>query len=244
MKRILVIFFAVLFLGAVLAPLQAQEAQVPKLRTEMVRLKYLNADQVEPLIRPYFGRWGHSQADHQGEKLLVISDEPEFVDKVLAVIKDIDVKPADIIITAQLVVGSALGEIKEGEAPFDDPVIKELKNLLMYKNFIILDANFIRTIDGERAQITLGKDGEFELDVLPRFRKEGTEETIGLDLRFLHIKQLALAPGQTPPPPTQNRVLISTSLSIKSGEKTVVGVSKLDGGDKGLILILSGKVVK
>ncbi len=33
-------------------------------------------------------------------------------------------------------------------------------------------------------------------------------------------------------------------MTIKSGEKTVVGVSKLDGGDKGLILILSAKVIK
>jgi hypothetical protein len=37
--------------------------------------------------------------------------------------------------------------------------------------------------------------------------------------------------------------LIETQLTMKSGEKTVVGVSKLNGGDKGLILILSGKVI-
>jgi hypothetical protein len=37
--------------------------------------------------------------------------------------------------------------------------------------------------------------------------------------------------------------LIETSLNIKSGDRTVVGVSKLDGGDKGLILIISGKIV-
>jgi hypothetical protein len=38
--------------------------------------------------------------------------------------------------------------------------------------------------------------------------------------------------------------LVETALSIKSGERTVVGVSKLNGGDKALILILSGSVVK
>jgi hypothetical protein len=37
--------------------------------------------------------------------------------------------------------------------------------------------------------------------------------------------------------------LISTTLLLKSGEKTVVGVSK-SAGDKGLILILSGKPIK
>ncbi|NIN93016.1 hypothetical protein GTO36_08580, partial [bacterium] len=42
----------------------------------------------------------------------------------------------------------------------------------------------------------------------------------------------------------RERVLIGTTLTVKSGERTVVGVSKLDGGDKALILILSGKVIK
>ncbi len=31
--------------------------------------------------------------------------------------------------------------------------------------------------------------------------------------------------------------------TLKSGDKTVVGVSKLDGGDKGLILIITGKII-
>ncbi len=31
--------------------------------------------------------------------------------------------------------------------------------------------------------------------------------------------------------------------TIKPGEKTVVGVSKMDGQGKGLILIISGKIV-
>ncbi|MEW5900970.1 MAG: hypothetical protein AB1715_05860, partial [Acidobacteriota bacterium] len=38
--------------------------------------------------------------------------------------------------------------------------------------------------------------------------------------------------------------LLSSNFTIKSGEKTVVGVSKMDGGDKALILIISGKVIE
>jgi hypothetical protein len=37
--------------------------------------------------------------------------------------------------------------------------------------------------------------------------------------------------------------LVRTTLMLKPGEKTVVGVSKSDA-DKGLILIISGKVTK
>jgi hypothetical protein len=38
--------------------------------------------------------------------------------------------------------------------------------------------------------------------------------------------------------------LIESTLNIKSGDRTVVGVSKLEGGDKGLILIISAKIVE
>ncbi len=38
--------------------------------------------------------------------------------------------------------------------------------------------------------------------------------------------------------------LIESTLSLKSGESAVVGVSKMGGSDKGLILIISGKVIK
>ncbi|MCX6573567.1 MAG: hypothetical protein NTX99_06200, partial [Candidatus Aminicenantes bacterium] len=42
---------------------------------------------------------------------------------------------------------------------------------------------------------------------------------------------------------TEVTTLIESTLNIKSGDRTVVGVSKLDGGDKGLILIISAKIV-
>jgi hypothetical protein len=38
--------------------------------------------------------------------------------------------------------------------------------------------------------------------------------------------------------------LLTSNFTMKSGDKTVVGVSKLDGGDKGLILIITGKIVR
>ncbi|MCK7522351.1 MAG: hypothetical protein MZV64_34065 [Ignavibacteriales bacterium] len=52
-----------------------------------------------------------------------------------------------------------------------------------------------------------------------------------------------LPPSPTSPNTSTTATLIESALNIKSGERTVVGVSKLDGGDKGLILIISAKIV-
>jgi hypothetical protein len=190
---------------------------------------------------------GNSRADTQRSNLLVVSDYPEFIDKILAVIKEIDVKPADIMFTAQLVVGSSAPSDKSDESLQNDPVIKELKGFLPYKSFNQLDANLIRTIDGERAQMTLGKRAEFMLELRPNYTKSGETEYIQIDLQLLLLKILVgedHQPQLIPPGEGKAQSLIRTTLSIKSGEKTVVGVSKLDGGDKGLILILSAKVIK
>lgn len=249
MKRIFVFILAALILGAALAPLQAQEAKAPKLKNEMVRLKYLSAGQVERLIRPYMTGEGFTAADPRGEKLLVIHDYPEFVDKIMAVIKEIDVKPADIMFTAQLVIGSSAPADKSDESLQNDPVIKELKGFLPYRSFNLLDANLIRTIDNERAQMTLGKSAEFILELRPKYTKDGESEYIQTELRLTVLKKAGPVTNIdgisiTPPGEPKAQHLIQTELTIKSGDKTVVGVSKLDGGDKGLILILSAKVIK
>jgi len=249
MKKLLIVVLAALILGATLAPLQAQEASAAKFRTEMVRLKYLNAGQVMALIRPYQSRESSLGAESGEAKLLVIRDHPEFVEKILAVIKDIDVKPTDIMFTAQLVVGSSAPGDKSDESLQNDSVIKELKGFLPYRSFNQLDANLIRTIDGERTQMTLGKRAEFMLELRPNYTKDGETEYIQIDLQLRLLTILFGDDGKPQLAPvgdgkSQSQSLIRTTLSIKSGDKTVVGVSKLDGGDKGLILILSGKVIK
>jgi hypothetical protein len=40
-----------------------------------------------------------------------------------------------------------------------------------------------------------------------------------------------------------SRSILESNLTVKSGEKTVVGVSRTAGGEKGLILIISAKLV-
>jgi hypothetical protein len=51
-----------------------------------------------------------------------------------------------------------------------------------------------------------------------------------------------MAPSQSSPQ-LINTDLVRTTLTLKPGERTVVGISKSDA-DKGLILIISGKVTK
>lgn len=117
--------------------------------------------------------------------------------------------------------------------------MKELSQLLQYKSFKRLDTALMKVQDNKRSSQRMG--GEhlmFQLHLKPRHIKEDKGDSIQVELYLLQDMGLN-SEGKT-----RSINLVETTLSIKSGERTVVGVSKLNGGDKALILILSGSVVK
>ncbi len=87
-----------------------------------------------------------------------------------------------------------------------------------------------------------GHDLDVRLRLEPHYVKEEKGDTFQLELRLIQhfsgIKTDRIERKE------RETVLIGTTLTVKSGERTVVGVSKLDGGNRALILILSGKVIK
>ncbi len=215
-----------------------QKSAPPPLRKELIKLKYIDATDIMMLLQSYRSRDGSLSMARDANKnnLVVISDTPDLVEKMVALIKNVDVKPAELLFTIQLVLGSESVEEKTDDSLKSDPVIKEIRNLLRYKNFSLLDTTLVRTMEREDSQVRFGKNGEYSLSLRPKYIKDEKEENIQAEIRLGFSMTLSNTP--------QN-YLIATTLTMKSGEKTVVGVSKMAGGsDKGLILIISGKVVK
>lgn len=244
MKKTGIFMIAMFVLWGTISPVYAQQekTKAPELKREMVRLKYIRAQEVQSLLRPYQNPWGQISWNPSNDSLLVISDTPETLSKILAVIKEIDIKPVDLLFTVQLVLGSEAGDSKTDEVLQNDPLIVELKKLLRYKSFTLLDSNLIRTLNLGEAEVSLGRDTEIDLVLRPRFIQEENDRLIQVGVRLRRFDEVIQTSAQDKNP-VRATILIDTQLTMKSGEKTVVGVSKLNGGDKGLILILSGKVI-
>jgi type II secretory pathway component GspD/PulD (secretin) len=153
MKRFGFITIAMFVLLGTLSPAFAQpeKPKAPELKQEMVRLKYARPQEVQNLLRPYQNPFGQISWNPGNDNLLVISDTPETLSRILAVIQEIDVKPVDLLFAVQLVLGSEAGDAKTDEALQNDPLIAELKKLLRYKSFTLLDSNLIRTLNQGRA---------------------------------------------------------------------------------------------
>jgi len=241
-------FSAILILSFVLLGAALGQQDKPKMRQEIVKLKYIDKEDILNVLYTFLSREGRiSPSPSSG--LLTISDYPENVEKVLAVIRELDVKPVDIQFTIQLVLASAAGDpgrsVDLGVEINDDPLIKELRNLLNFKFFYPLDSSFIRAIDREESEVTMGEKAELMLQLRPKYIREEKDELIQVETRLYKIVPVAYAPGATQTQsPYSSMTLLTSNFTMKSGEKTVVGVSKLDGGDKGLILIITGKIVR
>lgn len=253
MKKTMIAFVALAFTLAVAAPAlaedpapgptQAQKEEVKNLRKEIVRLKYVRADQIQGHLRLYTSRDGFVQFQNSLPFVLTVADTPENFEKVLAVIRELDVKPADVQYTVQLVLGSETDATTDADLR-NDPVIKELGKLLRYKGYTLLDATLVRAVNMYNAEVNFGPKAEFELALRPEVAGDAKAPLIKTTVRLRHIVRLGATTtekGSTPATNVTN--LIESSLNARSGERTVVGVSKLDGGDKGLILIISAKIV-
>jgi len=221
----------------------AQNTEAKNLRKEIVKLKYVRAQDIQNLLYAYTSREGHIQFNPNMPSILSVSDTPENVEKILAAIREIDVKPADVLYTVQLVLGSEADPATDPGLR-NDPIVKELGGFLRYKGYTLLDTTLVRTVNRDNAEVNFGPKAEFELALRPEVAGDGKAPVIKTQVRLRQITRRAVPASETMKAMDPVVVtLIESTLNVKSGDRTVVGVSKLDGGDKGLILIISAKIV-
>jgi hypothetical protein len=248
MKKIIVVLGVCFVLTGVSFGLQ-QNSEQPKLQNEIVEVNYIEANRLMGLLRQYMSRYGKIN-QIEGTNKVIIEDTPEIVDKILAILKDVDVKPYDLQFNVELLLGTTDENAKSDlvKEMKNDPVLKELQNLLKYKSFRILDSSILKVQDNNRSSHRIGGKGiNLKLELNPRYIESNNGGTFQVELRLSQYQ------GFRPDGNEQILTLTSTSLTLKSGEKQVIGISKLafvpheaasEEEDTALILILSGKVLK
>ncbi len=247
MKKIAFVALTITLLLAAFAFGAAQETKQP-MKQELVKLNYIRADDIMPLLRPLSSREGRTTMSSNGTAIS-LSDYPENVAKMIAVIKEMDVKPPDVLFTVQLVLASEDGTGKTDEALANDPIIKELKGFLKYRSFSLLDTSLVRALYPQSSEVIMGPKGEFSLELRPYSVNAGAVQVSARLRQRVGGVAVEESPqekaGMVKPAvaPVGVQTLIESNLSMKSGDKTVVGVSRTSGGDKGLILIIQAKVV-
>ena len=248
MKKIIVFFLVCFVLTGLSFGLQ-ENFEKTKLQNEIVEVNYIDAGRAIGLLKQYMSRYGRIN-QIEGTNKVIIEDTPEIVDKILTILKDVDVKPFDLQFNVELLLGTT-NENSKFDLPKElknDPVLKELKNLLKYKAFRILDSSILKVQDNNRSSHRIGGKGiNLKLELNPRYIESNNGGTFQVELRLSQYQ------GFRPDGNERILTLTSTSLTLKNGEKQVIGISKLafvphevasEEEDTALILILSGKVLK
>ncbi|MGD8534753.1 MAG: hypothetical protein PVF66_02810 [Candidatus Aminicenantes bacterium] len=252
MKRSIGIFLVLILLAATTISAFGTEGQAPKpeLKKELVKLKYVRARQIYELLMGYQSEYGRIRINDE-LNVVTIQDTPEIVDKMLSVVNEIDVKPVDILFTVELIVGSFEEELEEvkvvgkkasSKGLESDPLMKEMQRVMSFKTLYKIGSALMRIQDSKYSEQIIGGSGyEFRLALTPRYVREEKEDTFQVNIELRHDRVIDRGNVKQ----TEKNVrLIETAFTLKSGDKTIVGVSKLDGGDKALILVISGKVIK
>ncbi len=162
-RKTIIILTCVFFLGSTIYLYSSQER--PELKTQIVSVKYTNVNWIAGLLKKYTSPFGRISNLPRGNRL-IIEDTPAMVEKILSILKEIDVKPLDLQFQIELLLASTASDKKAALDPElkSDRVIKELQSLLKYESFKRLDAAVIKVQDNSDSRQRLGgmiREGDY-----------------------------------------------------------------------------------
>lgn len=220
----------------------AREEHVRK----VIQLKYADPAHIGDLLA-LFGaslRW-----DRQ-TKVLTVVGPASAVAAIEEAIKKLDVPPPptkDVDLTAYFVLATRQ-PVQSADLPTElDEVITQLKRVLNYKSFQLLDTAFLRTRDGEGAAVSgVARADTAAVDFRLNFHRadiipEGKVRTVRIsDLGFQAERPAGNATALVA---KTSSAEIHTNIDIAEGQKVVVGRTALDFPDNALVLVLTAKVI-
>ncbi|MBM3745881.1 MAG: hypothetical protein FJW34_08790 [Acidobacteria bacterium] len=227
------ITLAVLLGLASLAGAQEQAAKptAEKRDSRVLILKHADPHQVCNLLKVF-----DVAAVPSGElRAISVSGSPESVTAYEEAVRRLDVPPPplkNLELTAYILEASQQPEAA-ALPPELESVAKQLKSVFGYQGLRLLDTAVIRTREGHpasaRGQMPYGsaQAARYRLDFHP-IRLTGE--------RLLRVDGLMMSVGDAS--------LFNTTLDFKEGQKVVVGKSGIEGSQKALILVITGKAAE
>lgn len=234
MKRILVSLMIVCFLAGIFQNLYASSDEKNEKKMIARTLAFSKVKTAIQYLKPYLSAKGKITAVWESNTI-IISDISQIVEMLDNLINVIDVPLTEIQFTIDLISGSR-GKVPKGDTDKElreDPLIRELQGILKYNSFKNMGATIIKVQNNSSSTHWLAKN--LQLIIAPQVTPDGT---IIVELTLFHYR------GIDKHEKAIKTILVQTKLTIKNKEKTVVGVSKLNGDDKALILFITGSFIE
>jgi len=203
-----------------------------KLASRVLMLKHTDPRQVVDLLRVF----SVAAVPNVEFKAISVAGSPESVAAYEEAVRRLDVPapaPKNLEITAYILEAS-----QQPEAAISTPaelqgVAKQLKGVFGFQGLRLLDTAVIRVRDGQSASVS----GRMPYGSEPyaRYALEFAVARVTED-RLLRVDRLRLSVLGT--------WLLDASVDFKEGQKVVVGKTGIEGSQKALILVVTGKVAE
>ena len=215
---------------------------------KVIQLKYADPGRIRQLLSSFGGT---IQADEQ-MKVLAVTGTPAQVEAVEEAIKKLDVPPPparNVELTAYYLMATPQPSQGTDLPPDLNDVATQLKKVLTFRGFHLLNTTLVRIRDGEGAQIH-GAAGhppggaDFGLSIR-RMDIGGGEEKPTIHLRELSFS-ISESPTTIEPKGTATKNLshaeLRTDIDIPVGQKVVVGKTSFELSDNAIVLVLTARV--
>lgn len=222
-------------------------------------IKHRDPDSLAQVLRPLgSGFKGATISANREFKILTVRDFPENIAAMDEAIKRLDTPEArspDIEFTVHIIIASSDGG-SGGDVPSDlGPVLKQLQSTLRYKTYNLMTSAIHR---GKEGPVKVENSGIAESKLLGATTPQGNPIFFNYALQRISLDGSAASAtiqvgdfnfrmrspvligsgGQI----QYENIGFNTPVSVREGEKVVVGTTSM--GDKGLIVVLSARVVK
>jgi hypothetical protein len=255
MRRIKLIPWAIVAIVLTLAvPAWGQQMEPPQKPADsgrvgkVIRIKYADPYRIRNLLIQFATITMDDQM-----KVLTVVGTPSQVEAVEEAVAKLDVPPPpakNVELTAYYLMATPQPTQASDIPPDLDEVATQLKKVLNFRGFHLLNTTLIRIRDGEGAQIH-GAAGhppsgaDFGLSI--RRMDVGGEEKEPT----VHLRELNFSISESPATSEVNRQTtgnlsraeLRTDIDIPVGQKVVVGKTSFEMSDNAVVLVLTAKVV-
>lgn len=240
------------------APRGPEYVEEKGFKTKIIEVKYRDANSLSRVIYHLgSGFRGALVNANSGFKTITVRDFPENIAVIEEAIKRLDTPEAarpDIELHIHVLIASNSPTVSNERPAELNDVIKQLQGALAYKNYALMTSSIQRAKEGGQGVESSGvaESKLFNVDTPqgnPIFYSYGLDPvTIEVGAagdtrvqipKFYFNMRIPLSLGNSV---QYESVGFRTPVSVREGEKVVVGTTTM--GDKGLIVVLSAKVIR
>ena len=236
MKKATISFIFIVLL-MIPAMSQAQDRTTPALVEKTFQITHAELEQVHGNVRRTLSRYGQVLVDQLGKKLMV-KDIAENMPKIEKLIKGMDIAPHRLTMTVFVFEASRAGN--SGDLSMIPPKVKkaldEVKDLMAYKSFKLNTSGMLNSVVKKKTRASINLSEHLLLECMLDYNPHS---------KFLMLNPAILrysVRSDVVKDVVKTKELLRTDFGIGDGEVVVAGASKLNGGEKALLTIVTLKV--